>query len=298
MHRMLVLGGVSFDSVIDLERLPPPVPATVFSRGFRETVGSTGAAKALNLKRLGFQTTLHALLGNDAPGQAVRAAFERENLHFVYDFDPKGTERHINLMDKEGQRISIYAAYATFEPQIDLARLEPLIMTADVIVLNIINYCRRLIPLAKRHAKPIWCDIHDYDGKNPYHQDFIEGADVLFMSDEAMPDYRSFMQTQIDAGKSLMVCTHGKRGSTALSRAGEWIETPALNYPLVDSNGAGDSFFAGVLYGQAHEYALAKSLRLGAILGGLTVSSAELFHPDLSPTLVEAEYLRWYGTAE
>ena len=53
MSRVLVLGGASWDTVIDLERFPEPRPQTLFSRGGREVVGSTGAGKALNLAALG-----------------------------------------------------------------------------------------------------------------------------------------------------------------------------------------------------------------------------------------------------
>lgn len=295
MKSVFVVGGVSFDMVIYLERLPAAEPQTVFSRGGVETVGSTGAGKAFNLNRLGFDVTLHAMLGADARGEAVRGAFEAEKLCFLYDIDPLGTERHINLMDEGGGRVSIYVDYATFEPVVDLARLEPVITASDVIALNINNYCRTLIPLIKKYGKPIWCDIHDYDGKNPYHQDFIAAADYLFMSGDAMPEYRAFMQKMVERGKGLVVCTQGKHGATALIPDGTWIETPALDYPFKDANGAGDSFFAGVLYGYLSGYAPEKSLRMGAIVGGLCVTVNTLFDPELSTAKVESEYRRHFG---
>ncbi len=296
MTRLFIAGDVTFNGMIALDEFPAPQPGTLFSRGFYETVGGTAAGKALNLNRLGYNVTLHGLIGDDAPGAAVRACFEREALDFQYDLDPQGTQRHINLMDRYGRRISIYVAYATFEPVLDLARLEALIAASDLAVLNLSNYCRRLIPLARRQGKPVWCDIHDYDGQNPYHRDFIEGADVLTMSSDAMPGYRAFMEQQIAAGKALIVCTHGAQGATALDSRGEWVEVPALtDYPLVDSNGAGDAFFAGLLHGYLRGDDLVRSLRLGATMGGLCVTSRDLFHPDLSAALLDAEYARHFG---
>jgi sugar/nucleoside kinase (ribokinase family) len=296
MRKILIAGDVTFNSMIYLERFPQPVPQTTFSKGFHETVGGTAAGKALNLNRLGLDVTLHGLIGEDTPGGQIRAYFEREKLAFVYDIDPKGTQRHVNLMEDGGGRISIYVAYATFEPEIDLGRIETLVSGSDVVVLNLSHYCRRIIPLAKRHAKAIWCDIHDYDGQNDYHRDFIDGADVLTMSSDAMPSYRPFMEKLIASGKQLVVCTHGRKGSTALTAGRQWIETPALTcYGQRDTNGAGDAFFAGVLYGHAHGYTIDRCLRLGAITAGLCITSSELFAPALNPAEIEKEYALHFG---
>jgi sugar/nucleoside kinase (ribokinase family) len=296
MTNVFVAGDVTFNSLIYLECFPQPIAQTVFSAGFHETVGGTAAGKALNLARLGLRATLHGLIGEDAAGQFIRQYLAREKLDFVYDVDPKGTQRHVNLMEDSGARISIYVAYATFEPEIDLERIAGCVAACDVVALNLSNYCRRIIPLAKQHSKPVWCDIHDYDGKNDYHRDFIAGADVITMSSDAMPDYRAFMEKLIADGKQLVICTHGRRGSTALPADGRWIETPAItSYAQKDTNGAGDAFFAGVLYGYARGDEIERCLRLGAITAGRCVTSSELFDPDLSAATIEAEYARHFG---
>lgn len=54
MPHALVIGGVSFNTMVYLDTFPQPLPQTIFSTGFHETVGSTGAGKALNLRKLGF----------------------------------------------------------------------------------------------------------------------------------------------------------------------------------------------------------------------------------------------------
>lgn len=290
-----VFGGISYDTMIYLNQLPAPTSATVFANGSHTTVGSTGAGKALALHRLGIPTSLHGYLGEDEAGSAIHAYFEREGLPLVASVDAKGTERHTNLMDKDGSRVSIYVNSATFEPFLDNDVVAPLIAQSHIIALNIINYCRHLIPLIKTANKSIWCDLHDYDGKNPYHQAFVEAADVLFVSGDALPDPKAFLQTMRAAGKQLVVCTFGKDGSLALTATGNWIETPALPYPLVDSNGAGDNFFAGVLYGVLKGYSIDIALRLGTIVGGLCVTSRELVAEGLSEATVQDEYQRLWG---
>ncbi len=295
MTKVLVLGGVSVNTMVYLEKFPKPTPQTLFSRGYHETIGSTGAGKALNFKKLGMEVKLHGMIGQDYYGDTAKAYLEQAEVPFIYDIDPQGTKRHVNLMDSQGNRISIFFSYGSFDPDFDIARLRPLIRESDYIVLNVINYCRRLIPIIQQHQKAIWCDIHDYDGTNDYHKDFLHAADYVFMSSDAMPDYKPFMQKLIDKGKKLVVCTHGKDGVTAFTMHRQWIDTPIIHaYTRQDTNGAGDSFFAGYLYGHSKGFSTNKCLRLGTIVAGLCVSSKELAYPQLSSVKVAEEYAKYY----
>ena len=294
--RALVLGGVSYNTMAYLGEFPQPEAGTLFANAFHETVGSTGSGKALNLSKLGMDVTLYGVIGEDYYSERIIEYFRRQPLTFLYDSDPAGTERHVNLMDAAGKRISVILRSATPEPETGVEKVEPLIEPTHYVVLNISSYCRRFIPLIKARGSDIWCDIHDYDGRNDYHRDFIDAADYLFMSSDAMPNYRPFMERAVGSGKSLVVCTHGSEGSTALTPEGSWIETPiATGYPVKDTNGAGDAFFAGYLYAHSKGYPVETALRMGAVVAGLCVTSFELALPELTPTLAEEEYERHYG---
>ncbi|HEY7159850.1 MAG TPA: carbohydrate kinase family protein, partial [Acidobacteriota bacterium] len=278
-----------------LSNFPEPRPQTIFANDFHETIGETAAGKALNLAKLDFEVTLHSLIGNDESGWKIKNILQKQGVHFLHDLDPKGTERDINLMDSNGGRISIFLPTTTYEPKVDNDRIEKAISENDFIVLNISNYCRYLIPLIRKHQKEIWCDIHDYNRNNAYHQDFIEAADYLFMSSDQMTDYRGFLEELIRKGKKLAVCTHGAKGSTALTSDSQWFETPIINdYPRVDSNGAGDAFFAGFLYAYSRGYGVKESLQMATVVSGLCITSRELAFADLSPKLAEAEFQKHY----
>jgi acarbose 7IV-phosphotransferase len=296
--KVFVAGGVSFNALIQVDVLPSGQPQTIFSRGFNETVGGTGAGKAANLARLGVHTTLHATLGDDDYGTRIRAFLAEHNVRFIADVDPFGTERHVNIMDENGQRLSVYMVHAPREPTLDLARLEPEIARADHVMINILNYCRDLLPASKRHGKPIWCDLHNWDGSAGYLDDFIAAADYLMMSSDRLPDYRSVLAALIQRGKKLVIATHGCQGATALTAGSEWIETPAIEaYARVDSNGAGDAFLSGVVFGMANGHEPKTALRIGAIVSGLCVTSAQLVCASLSRDLLLAEYEKHYGEA-
>lgn len=290
--KVLVIGGVSYDTIVHLNRLPEPVSQTVFGKDY-QTIGSTGAGKALNLTKLGVDTTLHATLANDDYGNLIRKYLQNRGVHAIYDND-SFTERHVNIMDAEGNRISIFTSSTSPDPSIDWIRMENLIKEHDLIILNIVPYTKKVIGLIKKYKKPIWSDLHDYEEDNSYYDDYIEAADCLFFSSDKIANHRKLMEKWIVDGKSMVVVTHGKNGASVASKEAFLYEPIINTYQLVDSNGAGDAFFAGFLYGFIKKESLQTCLAYGTIAGGVTVSSKELVSPLLSEKYLLDKYREIY----
>ncbi len=295
MKKAFVIGGVSMDSIIHLEQFPPQKSATIFSQDSYTTIGSTGGGKSICLQKLGMNTTFHAMIGADDSGNAIRKILCEHGVEFINDLDPRGTEEHVNLMDREGRRLSIFTKTSSFEPQVDIPRIIPYIQNCDYLVLNIINYVRKLIPEAKRYKKEIWCDIHDYDGQNEYHKDFIEAADYIFMSSDELVEYEEFMEQMIRQKKKLVVCTHGSKGVSAITAEGKKFRLPILGqYKRVDTNGAGDNFFSAYLYAHSIGYPVQTCLEYGTIAAGLCINSKSIVNPSLSPEILKNEHEKYY----
>src|SRR5919108_5398096 len=104
--RVVVIGGASWNTMIQVDRFPEPRSGTVHPQGWYDAVGSSGAGKALNLARLGVEVTLHAALGDDAEGRRVEAVLTAAGVRMLVARNPEGTARHVNLMDPAGARIS------------------------------------------------------------------------------------------------------------------------------------------------------------------------------------------------
>ncbi|MCK9207688.1 MAG: carbohydrate kinase family protein [Salinivirgaceae bacterium] len=295
MPHIFIIGGTTFDHIISLPEFPEPIPQTIHQAGFNEATGSTGAGKALCLKKLGVSNSLYSVLGNDSYGHRIIDHLERETVDFVYDFDPQGTERHVNLMDAQGGRISIFVTQSSENLDFNFARIEEHIQKSDVVVLNILSYCKQLVPIVEKYKKSVWTDLHDYSENNPYHVPFIEAADYIFLSSDNLIDFRSAMKGLIGMGKELVVCTHGKEGATALTKDGHWFEEPALcNFSLIDANGAGDNFFSGFLYGFLKNEPIANCLKYGTLCGAYCITSPQLVFENLSADLLEDGFLKYY----
>ena len=280
---VFVAGGASWDAIIDLEAFPKSEPDTLFAKHYHEAVGGTGAGKALNLERLGFNVILHVVLGQDEWGEKIQKRFQRTRVQLLTDIDPKGTERHTHLMDPEGRRISIYTHAASPVPGIDPEHLASAMKHSDFVVINISNYCRRLLPYAKALKKPIWCDLQDYDGTTPYHSDFVAASDYLFFSDDNLKKPRELMESLIDSGKQLVVCTHGKYGASALSADNEWYQVgPQPDVQPTDFNGVGDAFFSGYLLAHQQGLSIPSCLQVATKVASCCLGSSELVDEALT----------------
>jgi sugar/nucleoside kinase (ribokinase family) len=297
MNNVLILSGASVDSIIYLDEFPQAIPQTIHKSIFAEKVGSTGNGKAANLGYLDFKTTLHVLLGDDLQGKMIMDFFKDKPVEFLYDYDKSGTQRHVNIMNKRGERISIFVNTTSDEPDFDYNSLESNIKHADIVVLNIFNYARNFIPLLVIHNKEVWTDLHDYDEGNPYHEDFIDAAQYIHLSSDNLSDYKSTMHKLMERGKELVICTHAKKGASVLSKDGEFIEEPIISsYILQDANGAGDSFFSGFLYAYKKGKSLRECLRYGHVMGGLCITSDSIAPNNLSTAFVEEEYKKYFST--
>ena len=72
---IVIIGGASLDTIIQLDALPTPTPQTLWPKSSYRSVGSTGAGKALNLAALGRSVVLHSLLGQDTRWTRIAGGF-------------------------------------------------------------------------------------------------------------------------------------------------------------------------------------------------------------------------------
>lgn len=286
MSDTLVLGGASWNTMIHLDRFPEPRPATIANARSVIAAGSTGIGKALALKALGHTPLLHATIGDDEAGRSIRAFCAARGLDTAFDIDPGGTSRHVNLMDATGGRISIFLFNGSAHPPVDIDRLAPEIAGAGMIFLNITQSSIPLLPAVRASQADVWVDLHDYDGANRYHDQFIAEADVLQLSDENLPEPRPVM-TRLATGARLVVCTRGARGALALAD-GQWIEVSAHPATLRDSNGAGDTFFVGLWSALQRGVALPDALQFASAAAAIAVESDELVPETMTRAAVEA----------
>lgn len=286
MKKIFVAGGASYNNVVQMDDFPTQAPATYHHCKYVEGIGSTGAGKSLNLAHLGFDVSFHTLIGNDEYKKKVFDALAHENIHLHFDIDPKGTERHINILNKNGERISIFTNPISDDIQIDIEKLKPIIQSCDLAVINIYAYCKQLLPLCRSLGKPIWTDIHDYCPSaapaSGYYDAFIEYADVIFMSNEKITNPEKTLREFISLGKSIAVCTLGANGAIGLNKNGELYQCAVDTHVRYEnSNGAGGAFSAGFMFAHLAGADLRTCMHMATRAAGRCVESSSLANPLL-----------------
>jgi acarbose 7IV-phosphotransferase len=286
MTRVLVVGAVSWNLIVELGGPVPPAPATLFARSSWETLSATGAGKALNLARLGLATTLHAFVGDDSPGRRIAAELADAGVHARLGIDPVGTERHVNLMQPDGGRLSVYVQSPSPDPPVDVDELIGLAAAADHVAVNLAPYTRDLLPALASTGTPLWCDLHDWDGVADFHQPYADHADYLFFSAERLSDPVAVVR-ELAPGKRLVVCTRGADGAIGAGPDGRVVAVAAEPVErVVDTNGAGDAFFAGVLAAHAAGLELRELLTVGSRVAATALGTRAIANRELAPDAV------------
>ncbi|MGW6129919.1 carbohydrate kinase family protein [Cellulomonas sp. NPDC055163] len=281
MPQVLVNGPASWNTLVRVAALPDARPQTLFAAGHRDALGGTSAGKALTLARLGVDVTLRTALGDDDAAARIRGELAHPGLEVVADPLPGPSERHLNLMADDGGRLSVYLDLPP-EPGPASAAVHAALAGADAAVLDLAGHSRELIPLVRAAGVPLWCDVHDDDGRAPFQREFAVAADVLVVSADRLDDVEGYLAQHVAGGARWAVCTRGRDGAVALGRDEGWWSVAAVPVTAVDSNGAGDGFTAGLLAASLRGLLLPDALRHASAAGALTVASAELAAPGIT----------------
>ncbi|WP_084258844.1 carbohydrate kinase family protein [Microtetraspora malaysiensis] len=277
-HDVVVLGGTGVDTTVYVPELPLPYRDTYHVPPVLDRIGNTGSGVALGCRALGLRVTLVDLIGADPQGRLVRDHLTARGVDLAWAPSRAGTIRSVLLVTPDGRRLSLHDPRATPGERLPRDLYLPAVRAARHVHVSIVGSCRHVFPDIPDGVTTS-TDLHDWDGTNPHHEDFAYASDVVFMSAAALGDRRdAVMRAIMSRGRaSLVVCTDGADGCHVL--AAEWdgvrhFPAQPLPGPAADSNGAGDAFVSGVLYGRLRGLPLEECVRLGALAGAHACTAA------------------------
>ena len=270
-----VLGPTSWNTLIRLDALPEPRPQTLFAQSATETVGGTSAGKTLHLHDRGRSVRLTTVVGDDDPGRRSVGALRAVGIDVEAAVVPGPGERHCNLMTGRGERVSIYLS----TPDARMGDLPDLHdrMSCRALVVDLAAWTRELVEVGHTQRDLVWTDIHDYDGVTDFHRPFIAAASHVFLNADGLATPGDFMHSLADQGVTVVVCTLGGNGAWAVdSEHREWRVVALPVDRIVDTNGAGDGFFAGFLDATLDGADVAGALEAGAEQAARALVSSHL----------------------
>ena len=248
--------------------------------GVNTAVSGVAFNLAKALRTLGDRVRLTSMTGSDFAADYIRHELRELDIGTeLVRSVLRQTPSSVVLYDPEGKR-QIYCDLKDIQDTaypFDPAVLEGI----DLVAACNINFNRPLLRLAKAAGKTIATDVHVLsDIHDEYNREFMEHADILFLSDEAVGDgWREFMLALADTYPCrIIVMGRGSKGAAIyLRETGEIVTLPAASVgTVVNTVGAGDALFSSFLHFYAKGLSPVDALRRAQIFAAhkITVSGA------------------------
>jgi sugar/nucleoside kinase (ribokinase family) len=290
---VLVLGGAGVDTIVYVPELPLPYADSYMVPAIEMRAGQTGDGVALGLAALGLRTHHVDVLGADREGDLVRDLHERHGVGFTAVPTAAGTKRAVNLVDPLGRRLSLYdISRGDGDDRFPDDLVGELARSSRHVHISITHPGAHALPALAASGASISTDLHNWDGENPYHEAFAFAADVVFLSAAALADHEATMRAILARGRAhTVVATAGSAGAFLLTRESPGVRHQAATEPaepVVDSNGAGDAFVSGYLFGMLAGEPVETCLRYGSVAGAFacTIPSTRMEFIDRDHLLV------------
>jgi ribokinase len=258
MSCILVSGLINIETTLRVKGFPIPyTPVTYPFHGVNVTVSGVGYNIAKALTRLDDEVRFVSIIGKDAAALQVRTELSQDGIPDTFILSRiKETARSVILYDETGKR-QIHVDLKDIQDQcypFDI--FDQALSGCDLVSLCNINFSRPMLKRARDSGKLIATDVHTIsDLYDEYNQDFMEAAQILFMSDEALPTTPEDWAKQVIGahGTEIVVIGLGSQGALLSVRSDNFLERiPAVQTrPVVNTIGAGDALFSAFI----HEYA-------------------------------------------
>jgi acarbose 7IV-phosphotransferase len=257
MARILVSGLINLETSLKVESFPLTYePVRYPFHGVTSSVAGVGYNVAKALKTLGNEVRLASIIGQDAVGDLVLTTLGRDGIssEFITQTMP-ATAQSVILYDPSGAR-AIHTDLKDVQDRLyPGARFETALEGCSAVIACNINFSRPLLKLANAQGIPVVTDLHALQNlENPYDQDFLEAAEILFFSHERLQESPESVAQQIFERfrTRLIVVGMGARGALLAQRDEPIRLVPAVNVrPVISTVGAGDSLLSGFVHGFA-----------------------------------------------
>ncbi|MEN8654461.1 PfkB family carbohydrate kinase [Streptomyces sp. 21So2-11] len=270
----MVVGGSGVDTVVRVDSLPVPLADSLGVPPIREWPGHTGGNVAVGCRALGLGVKFIDFIGDDRIGEQVRERLTKGDVDFEPLISPAGTRRAVNVVDAStGRRMSFYDARDPGDLRMPRSFYLPHLRRARHVHLSIMDFSRHLLDDIEELGVPVSTDLHDWDGLSDHHREFALRSDLVFLSAAGAGERIADVMREIlrEGRAETVVATAGAGGSYLMTRGGSRTPRPVpatpVPGPVVDSNGAGDAYVCGFLYGRLAGHDPDECARLGALAG-------------------------------
>lgn len=263
-----------------------------------QSAGGVARNIAENLGRLGVQTSLFTIIGEDHGGEWLL-----ESTKAYVDITPSvmkekhQTGTYTALLDSEGE-LQVALADMSIYNSIDQELIEKKwahVASADLVILDtnfpadvlayVIERCRKegkslcITPVSAPKVKKLPQNLH---GVSWLIANKDEAEVLADMNIKEEGDFFQAAEIILSKGVDKVVITRGDKGLIYFTKSGEAgvILPPKIN--VVDVTGAGDSLVSGIMYSHIKGLHTEDACKIGIACSLLTLQSNETVNPQLN----------------
>jgi sugar/nucleoside kinase (ribokinase family) len=247
--------------------------------GVRSLPGGSAAAIATAAVQLGIKTSIHSKIGKDYPSEwlsvldslgvdisKVEVSEEKEILKVKIIYDENGETELIECSEAVSESLDIKTL-----PRTDGVHICPIRPSEQ----------RELIEKIKGHCDILSISfseyfIKDYENESFFDDNTLKDVDILFANEKEASALTGEEKPEDGASKlhskgvDLVAITLGKNGSLVYD-GNEMHKISAMEVPVIDPTGGGDSFIGGFLGEFLTSKDAQKAAGMGMYLASLTV---------------------------
>jgi len=262
------------------------------------STGGSAANATFNAARLGLRTTFVGKLGNDALAAAYVERFAAAGVDVSrFKRGSVANARCLALVTPDAQRTmrTCLGAATTLAPDeispddfrgVRHAHIEGYLVFNEAL-------CDAVLNSARSAGCTISLDLSSFEVVNAKRdwmfRQFGRGIDVVFANEDEIRALYPGRKADYEA-LARELATHGVIAAVKLGRDGAWIAKAgeAIRNPpihlddVIDTNGAGDAWAAGFLYGLIRDMPLDKCGSIASVMGSETVRHLGPLIPDSS----------------
>jgi sugar/nucleoside kinase (ribokinase family) len=275
-------GGMVLVDDIEMQRI-----ISLLEGGPAYATGGSAANATFNAARLGLKSTFLGKLGNDDLARVYRNIFETAGVDGSrFKIGATSNARCLALVTPDAQRTmrtSLGAAMTLSPVEVDAADFQG---CRHAHVEGYLVFNRALADAVLAAARAAGCttslDLSSFEvvaaSRDWLFSQLHKGIDVVFANED---EIRALFQDEKSSYPELAqrLAGHGVLAAVKVGSDGAWIAAegelhriepvPVAN--VIDTNGAGDAWAAGFLFGYIRNWPLARCGALGSLLGSETV---------------------------
>lgn len=298
MNKILVIGSINVDLVIQTERIPK-LGETVSGSGFSTICGGKGANQAIAVSKSGGNVSMIGCVGNDVYGEMALANLNRAGVctEHVKKSEKIPTGVAVITVCGGDNHIILDAGANGLVTAEMIAKKEALFAQASVVVLQLeipLEAAACAAHLAKKHGCTVVLNPAPF---RPLPQDFIQNVDICVPNEFEASQLVGFeitgkeqVQRAVCALENMgirqPVITLGAEGS-AFRFGGEIVFQPAFSVTAVDTTAAGDTFIGGVCTSLCNGMNMKEAVSYASAASAVAVSrfGASVSVPDRAEVL-------------